>query len=236
MVYARFASGYRPGGPNTNTQIAALPAEFGPDKTQNYEIGVKGTLLDRALSFDASLYYIDWKQIQILLRDSGFSFRANGSRAKSQGVEVSIESRPMSGTVIAAWVAWNQAELTEELPTTSTVVGLAGDRLPNSARISGSISLDQEIPLTSSVQGFVGGTVSYVGDRLDVFSASSQRQIFPAYARSDLRAGMRFADWTLNVFVNNVADRRGVLTKANFPNSFFYIQPRTAGLALSRVF
>ncbi len=45
MVYARLASGYRPGGPNPTASAFGLPLEFGPDKTQSYEIGLKGTSL-----------------------------------------------------------------------------------------------------------------------------------------------------------------------------------------------
>jgi len=41
MVYARLASGYRPGGYNTG--FALVPPSFKPDKTQNYEIGSRVT-------------------------------------------------------------------------------------------------------------------------------------------------------------------------------------------------
>lgn len=59
MVYARLASGYRAGGPNPTSTVFGLPPSFQPDKTANYEIGFKGAVLDHALSFDASVYYVD---------------------------------------------------------------------------------------------------------------------------------------------------------------------------------
>ncbi len=59
MTYARLASGFRPGGPNTGIVAQGVPSQYDPDKTENYEIGVKGNFLDRLLSFDASVYYID---------------------------------------------------------------------------------------------------------------------------------------------------------------------------------
>jgi len=64
MIYARLASGYRPGGPNPSPGV---PPEFGPDKTKNYELGVKADFLDHTLSIDTSVYYIDWKNIQVFL-------------------------------------------------------------------------------------------------------------------------------------------------------------------------
>ena len=65
MAYARVASGYRPGGPNISG--IGVPAQYQPDKTKNYEMGLKGDMLGRTLSIDASVYYIDWSNIQVRL-------------------------------------------------------------------------------------------------------------------------------------------------------------------------
>lgn len=244
MVYARLASGYRPGASNYSVGTGA-PAQYNPDKTQNYEMGVKGDFFGRLLSVDASLYYIDWKDIQISLVDptSGISFIGNGSRAKSQGLELSVVLRPLTGMTLATWVAWDEAVLTRAFPSTSSAYGAEGDRLPYSSRFSGNISLQQDFPLSSQLTGFVGGTVSYVGDResefAQVFTGSTQRQNLPAYAKADLRAGARYESWTVNLFINNVADRRGLLSGglgSYPPFAFQYIQPRTVGLSVAKTF
>jgi outer membrane receptor protein involved in Fe transport len=250
MVYARVASGYRPGGgglSGTGTDFCVLigtPCEYQSDKAQNYEIGIKGTALDRALTFDASLYYIDWKDIQVVLitpAPLSFSYIDNASRAKSQGAELSVESRPRAGFRIAAWVAWNDAQLTEDLPADQQSAGVSGDRLPFSSRFSGNISLDQEFPLMSTFTGFVGASVSYVGERKGPFTLSTApgRQIFPAYAKTDLLAGVRHDTWTANLFVNNLTDKRAALSGglgSTFPTSFNFIQPRTLGLTVAKMF
>lgn len=247
MMYARFASGYRPGGPNTSVlaRTAGLPAEYGPDTTQNYEIGIKGNVLEEALSFDASVYYIDWKDIQIQLRDPPTLqlYFVNVGRAKSQGIELTLEARPLVGMTVSAWGAWNDAELKEPFPATSfNASGRAGDRLPYSSRFSGSLSLDQEFDFSNSATLFLGASVSYVGDRKGAFFAQTvQRETFPAYTQVDLHTGLRYGSWRLNAFVNNVGDKRGVLrsgrdSSLSLPFSYTYIQPRTAGLSLSRTF
>ena len=112
MVYARLASGYRPGGGNT----AFAPQQtFAADKTQNYELGVKGNTWSHALSFDMSVYRINWKSIQLPVTDlsTGVGYTSNAGSAKSQGVELSTELRPLRGLTLGAWAAWNQ----ESLPT-----------------------------------------------------------------------------------------------------------------------
>jgi len=243
MAYARLASGYRPGGPNTLGTLLGVPPEYNPDKTQNYEIGIKGNAFNRALSFDASLYYIDWKDIQLTVNDpaSGQAYIDNGSRAKSQGLELSLESSLTNRLTIGAWVAWSDTELSEDFPSTATVRGLSGDRLPLSTRFSGNISLDQEFSL-GGMTGFAGASVTYVGDRKGEFVsvfAPPARQTLPSYAQTDLRAGLRHETWTFNVFVNNVSDKRGILSGglgAIVPFAFKYFQPRTAGFSLTKSF
>jgi iron complex outermembrane receptor protein len=239
MVYARLASGYRPGGPNINTALLRVPSQYNPDTTRNYEIGVKGAVLDHVLSFDASLYYIDWKDIQLNLLQNGLAYDGNGSAAKSEGVELSVESRPLTGLAISTWFTWDDAVLTQAFPSTSTVYGVPGDRLPSSSRFSGYLSLQQHFRVTGQITGFAGAAVSYVGDRVGAFRATSLRQSFPAYTQANLRAGMMYASWTANLFVTNLADSRGVLAgglDAVPTNSFIYTQPRTVGLAISRTF
>jgi outer membrane receptor protein involved in Fe transport len=239
MLYARLASGYRPGGPNF--VFGDIPAEYGPDKTQNYEIGFKGDFLGHALSIDASVYYIQWKNIQLsLIDEANFQgYIGNGSEAKSQGVELSVQSRPVTGMTLGGWVAFNDAVLTKDFPANSAAVGVTGDRLPYSSRWSGNLSVDQQFPLVGSFDGFVGATVSYVGDRLGPFQPTAQRQDFPSYTKTDLRAGIKDDHWTVNLFATNVADKRGVLSGGLGyvpPYAFIYIQPRTIGLSVSREF
>jgi len=246
MVYARLASGYRPGGPNTNSTLNPVP-DYAPDRTLNYELGLKGSTLEHRLSFDASVYYIDWQDIQLQVLDPnlGVSTYINGSRARSQGIELSIEARPFASMVLGAWAAFNEAELTEDFPPTGTnnAVGLSGDRLPNSPRFSGAVTIEQEFALAGELTGFIGGSVSYVGDRKDVFAsifaATPARQDLPAYARTDLRGGLKRDTWSLNVFVTNLTDRRGLVTGglgSTNPIAYTYIQPRTGGISFTKTF
>ena len=240
MIYARIASGYRPGGPNN--PVPGVPSQVQPDKTQNYEIGLKGDFLDRALSIDASLYYIDWKNIQLSLqspppRDEGYF--ANGSAAKSEGVELSVAAHPVRGLSVTAWIDYDDAVLTESFPANSTTFGAPGDPLPDTPKFSSNLSLDQEISL-GQVTGFVGATVSHVGDRKSVFVAGSTlRQDLASYTKIDLRAGVRADSWTVTAYVNNVADVRGLLNGGIGyiqPDGYVYLTPRTIGVNVARAF
>jgi len=241
MLYARLASGYRAGGPNPTSTVFDLPPSFKPDTTENFEIGFKGDFLDHRISVDSSLYYIDWKDIQLQLNaPCGCAlYFTNASRAKSQGLELSVETRPLTGLTIAAWGAINDAVLTQGFPVASAAYGVSGDRLPYASRFTGNFSVDWEFDLASRWKGFAGGATSYISDRDGVFTSSPERQALGGYARTDVRAGAKHDLWTASVFVNNVADQRGALSGglgSYYPNGFTYIQPRTVGLSVSRIF
>jgi outer membrane receptor protein involved in Fe transport len=244
MVYARLASGYRPGGPNPYSSAFGFPTEFGSDKTKSYELGVKGAVLDNRVSFDLSAYYIDWRNIQITVLDSltFFTYFTNASSAKSEGVELALQARPLGGLTISSSLAWNEAELTSDLPTgNGSAIGFSGDRLPFSSKLSGAFSLDDRVKLTDRVTGFVGGSVTYTGKREGSFAGnfSQTRAALPGYTKIDLRAGVEFGDWVATLFANNIADKRGVLniTPVGTATTFHtYVQPRTIGLSVARTF
>lgn len=241
MVYARLASGFRPGGGNDMfATLAGAPSNYGPDKTNNYEVGTKGNVLNHSLSFDVSLYRIDWRDVQLGVEDSiGNQYTVNAGRARSQGLEVSIEEKPLAGTTIGAWVALNDAQLTKPIPT-GGAAGNDGDPMPYSTRFSGNLSLQQDFPLGHDVTGFAGAMATYMGRRVGNFQpAGVDRQIFPAYAKMDLRAGARYGAWLFNLYANNVADRRGELGGGvdGFPtNAIIFVQPRTIGISVAKTF
>jgi len=225
-----------------------VPAQYGPEKTNNYEIGTKADFLDRTFSVDASVYYIEFRDIQLGFINSttDVSYTANVGSAKSQGVELSVESRPARGLRLAAWVVFSDAVLTEIPPgvTLTGIIASPGDSLPDSSRFSGNVSVDQEFPLSGAITGFVGATESYLGQREGAYGNingiyGTQRFVSPAYARTDLRAGAKYDSWTANLYINNATDRRGLISGDDqdaFANIRYIIQPRTIGLSVAKAF
>ncbi len=78
-----------------------------------------------------------------------------------------------------------------------------------------------------------------MGELASVFAATptAPRVTFPAYAQVDVFVGVAYDTWEGNFFINNVADKRAILSDYMFPpNSYFYIQPRTIGVSLAKSF
>lgn len=240
MLYARFASGYRAGGPNSGGYLFDLPFAYRPDKTRTYELGAKGEMLDHLLTIDTSVYYVDWRDIQLLaLSPESIVYYLNGGRAKSEGVEFTLAAHPTRDLTISGWVDWNEAALVDALPPNSTITAPAGQALPLSARWSGSLSLNDNFPLSSNVTGFFAATASYVSSRFaGFFSSTSPPLTLPAFGSGEVRAGAKFGGWEVSLYCNNVTDKRGELAGYTQPppNSYFLIQPRTVGLTAIKTF
>lgn len=244
MIYGRIATGYRPGGPNANcntTSVPPVPCAFKPDKTVNFEVGAKGQLLDRLLTYDVSLYDIEWTDIQItqLISASGFTYNGNAGKARSRGAEMSFETRPVQGLTISLWGTYVDATLREGFQS-DALFAAKGDRLPFSSKYSGRLGVNYEAPLSDDVKGTVGLAATYVGNRKGEFvytpAEASLRQTYPSYTQFDVNAGLEFGSWDVKLFVQNVTNKRGVIgggfnNQTSFNQNWFnYAQPRTVGL------
>ena len=242
-IYARVASGYRPGGPNVIPAGAppGVPTSYDADRLTSWELGLKTEAPGRRWSFEGALYHIDWKDIQLFATVNDTGINANGGEAGVNGVEVSGSFRPISGLTLTANGAYTQAELKEDTPPETG--GLRGDPLPWVPKWSGAIHADYEFPL-GSVEGFVGGTVNYVGKRvanLDERTTTNKPVRIPSYTDVDLRAGVNIDHFTIEAFARNLFDKRGLTDAFGFDGTTFpngaagvaIIRPRTIGLVVT---
>jgi outer membrane receptor protein involved in Fe transport len=237
MVYGRIASGYRAGGPNYT--LAGNEYPFGSDKSTSYEVGYKGDLLDKRLTIGTDFFYITWKNIQLLgSDDEDQSFFSNAGSAISKGWEFSAEYRLLRGLTFGLSAAYTDAYLTSTAP--AGIYALPGFRLPYSARWSGRASVDYEFPIVAQWNGDVGADYSYIGQRESDFTAdnTTPRVSLPSYRVINLHAGVTVNRYSVNLYVKNLADERGIisatpLTLSKSPDyeGISIIQPRTIGLS-----
>ncbi|MGH8221797.1 MAG: TonB-dependent receptor, partial [Woeseiaceae bacterium] len=100
MVYALYSEGFRLGGKNSARAAlaGAVPAEYKPDKLENYEVGLKSKWLDDRLLFNASLFFMEWSDIQLAddaSEDDPWWVRGyfNGGKAEQKGIELDTKWR-----------------------------------------------------------------------------------------------------------------------------------------------
>lgn len=244
MLYARVASGFRPGGPNLITYDAqGRPLgdpTFESDTLWSYEAGVKGIFLDGRATLDFDVFYIDWSDIQLTATIAGLNQLQNGGEAQVQGAELIGSFEIHEGFKVGGSMSFNDAELTQDVP------GLDahdGDRLPLSPRFSTSLTADYHFPVGRNLTGSVGASYRYVGQRNAGFDDSAVRPQYDleSYDLVDLRAALETEKFAIGLFVKNLFDKVGevsadlsaVAGNPNAPARVTLTQPRTIGAELT---
>jgi len=233
-MYARYATGFRPGGPNL--VVNGLPRSFESDETRNYEIGLKSTFPGGWGSAELIGYYLDWRNIQVTASAQGLSGYANGGRARNVGFEGSFTLKPAPGLDIAATLAYADATIREA----RAGVAARGARLPYTPSWSGSLSVTYVRPLVGDWEGLVSGVARFVGDRHAALTGSTSTQDFllDKYTLLDARIGLRRREMEIGLFVRNLTDQRSELsayTRQGFP-WVTIARPRTMGMSLAYSF
>ncbi|MDB5705294.1 MAG: hypothetical protein JWN66_2410 [Sphingomonas bacterium] len=243
MLYARVASGYRPGGPNVVVPGVVFPASFDPDRLTNYELGFKANL--SGVTIDLAAFRMDWNKIQVAVAIPGTVFAGigNGATARSQGVEASLLFKPAPGLSLGLNGAYTDAKLTAAAPN---IGGLDGDRLPYIPRFSGSATADYRFDLASNATLRIGGGLRYSGSRRSAVTSNPDGKALPDYAALDLNAALTFAQrYTVRLYARNVFDSDAPITRGNDPQDagatspmidVVTLQPRTIGLAVDIAF
>lgn len=106
MIYATASKGFRIGGVNPSvsnlcaTDLAnrgydKAPTVYGSDSLWSYEVGTKNRLFGGATQVAASVFHVDWKNIQqnVYLPNCAFQFTDNLGSAKSNGFDLEFSQR-----------------------------------------------------------------------------------------------------------------------------------------------
>jgi len=258
MLYARVATGWRPGGPNDLPPGAppGVPHTFNPDSLTNYEVGAKSTLPDENLSFDADAFYINWQDIQLLETVLNYNINGNGGTATSKGFEANATWQPVERLTLNLNGAFTDAYLTAPAPA---VGATTGNPLPNSPKWSGTLNGDYQFLPMGDFTPYVGASWHYIGDRgwgfnTNPFAAPPNNSIpegtLPSYNTFDLRIGVDWQKWTLELYGKNLNGAKGIEAFAPYGGSVAslgynpllggvgpaatasIIQPRVVGLVL----
>ena len=266
LVYFTASEGYRIGGVNSvkpctpedlGTQgqaLCALPDEVSilPDTTTNYEIGLHSTWLKNTLIVNASIFYIDWNDIQIgdVTENGGITITRNGGKAESQGFELSSRALLGNGWSVQGSYAYTKAELSEFAE--GLVDGsdaFAGDRLPGSPEHSFSFGATYDTEVFNGMPLLVNYGVSYTGDVYTRVGLRDFGEELPSYTLHNLSMTLSGDVWDVTLYAKNLFDeyaitstRNGIEdieTVAGFDRRSYgrYInQPRAIGIEFSYTF
>jgi outer membrane receptor protein involved in Fe transport len=253
LAYVQYSEGFRAGGTNAAT-VALVPGQYSPDTTKNYEIGLKTSWLDRRLTANVAAYIIDIYDMQVAeLFGAGGAFsgvgNASGKDAESKGVELDITAEPIEGLVLYIGGNHTDAKLTKDLSGATDASIDVGSLAVNGAPVlnipkwNASLSADYTFPLAGVFRGSFGGDVDYTGavsqTSYDDEPYANFNVPLPAYTLVNLRAGVRWNEYQVQLYANNVMNRNAelnVLNDVDDPYTVLTNRPRTVGIRFSTHF
>ena len=114
------------------------------------EVGFKGYLWDKRLSYTAAAYQITWDDIQLeTFNAAGFKGVVNGDEAESTGLELEVTASLTENLTLTAGYSYVDAEITKDvLVADRSAAGLPndvlydGDELPYVSDNQAGIALD----------------------------------------------------------------------------------------------
>jgi outer membrane receptor protein involved in Fe transport len=129
-IVLRSTAPYTAGGQNYQYN---KPYGYDSDTLVNNEIGLKTEFLDHRLQLNASIYRMDWDNVQLQLYDpanlGGASFIVNGASYVIRGAELQLVARVTQGLTIQGSSSWNSSEQTTA-PCLASNVNSPGNPTP----------------------------------------------------------------------------------------------------------
>lgn len=262
FVYALWSQGFRRGGANSVPltgpfQESPLLSSYAPDRTNNYEAGLKGRLRD-GLTYSFDVFDIKWDKPQISSSlPSGNLAVYNANTAESKGFELET-SGPLflRGLTYDFGLSYADAKLTSgfSLPAdngTGVIVpglisGKSGEQLPGSPKTSVSAAVDYErslmpgYDLSLSLNGTYHSVI-----KLGLTNAlgTTTVQESSTYLITNLSASLSHDPWRATLYVMNIADKREILSPPvqvdefdNLTDDYLVNTPRVTGLRLAYMF
>lgn len=240
MVYARAASGFRPGGPNFRLAPGLGNQSFQPDKLWNYELGEKSALLGGRGMLDFDIYDIEWKNIQVVVNNGGVNQLENADSARVEGAELAFKYRLVQQLTVGGSAAYTDARLTAPAPVLG--VESSGARLPLSPRFNFALLGTYAFDLAPEYTGALTLTDRWLGERNEGFGTTAS----PLYRLGSFNTvDLDFA-WSMphglsvDIYAKNVFDTVGEIDSVNYGNEYDpsaptpveLSQPRTIGVVL----
>jgi iron complex outermembrane receptor protein len=240
LVYFSASRGWQPGGFNT-TAFASTNAQYRPETTSAYELGMKGELAEGAATYALAAFRNDIRDYQDLVYSETQleSYIANAPRARTQGLEAQLAWRPATGWQLGASIGNVHAEYTHYVIDAARGVRLDGHALGQVPRYNANLHVQYSEESWLARAEIADAGAFQVHDYDDASHALREQRV-PGYAVFNAKLGWHGAHWSAYLFGQNLSDRRyftsatlGFALVALYPGAVGTLAPpRTVGVEL----
>jgi outer membrane receptor protein involved in Fe transport len=181
LLFAAYSEGFRPpvtnrvGGGSASSNEGSfsdfrIPVYSTTDTLDNIEFGIKTTLFDQSLRFNATAYYSQISDLPTSRFDptkiSFLVFTDNVGDAEIKGIDGDFIWVATDNLVISGAFSFIDTELTSINSELSGIAPSVGSRLPYSAEFSGNLQAEYFYHIDKDISGYINASISYTGDRL----------------------------------------------------------------------
>lgn len=252
LFYATVSQGYRRGGSNAVPLTGNFAEDprfqiYKPDRVVNYEAGIKGSRAN--LTYDVSAFYIDWKDPQLNVGTTNWGFFAvqNGGKARTYGLEASLDGYLNEDWHYTLGYAYVNAELSRNMyspdrPAPAAPIAVAGARLPGTPEhmINAAIDYTTDIGSWTSftrLDGYYQSSTRNVVGNSPLFDVTMDGFAILNATQTFSKGPVSLSLWLKNI--TNEAGVTGVYTEAYMgtaPASEYYGNANKELIALPRTF
>ncbi|WP_316792155.1 TonB-dependent receptor [Pedobacter frigoris] len=215
-IFGNYMNGFSYVAPVTQPKGSNASGTFKPQQANQFEAGAKMDLFEGKLSFTASVYDIEVKNMtrpeEVNVGGTNYMITVQNGTQKSKGIELELIANPFEGLNVIAGYSYNDSKLVK------STIALEGRR-PASAGPSTLINswISYAIP-RGDLKGLGLGTgINYIGKHLTANSAVTGIFTLPSYIMATATVFYDKPQYRLGVKVDNLADEKyfagqGVLT------------------------
>lgn len=203
IAFAKFARGFKSGGISPFLDVDTTANSYAPELTTSYEVGIKTTSADGRLTFNASLFYVDWQDQQAVIYTSPFTrVIRNAASATSQGVELEAAARLTENLTVSANYGYLDTRYDDFVDAVLGVV-YTGNPLPFAPKNSAGAGLRWTSPvgtgqtLVAALDYSYRSSYSFNPD--DLFRQGPTHLV-------DARVGLEAANWSATLWAKNLLD------------------------------
>ncbi|MCV6627280.1 MAG: TonB-dependent receptor [Cellvibrionaceae bacterium] len=218
-----YQKGYRSGGVGTNIG-RNLVVTYEPEFTDNYELSLRSQWLQRRLTLNANLFYLDWsdQQLDVQLSSNRFdSETRNAGSSEVKGFELEASFEVDQSLSLYAALGWADTEFTD------FVITIPGepDRDLGGRPFTGAPEWTANLGMTYRANGFMlNANANYAGE-----SKTSSNPWAAANPGDPAFDPVNDKRWLLNMRTGYEWDRFGVYLQATNLLDEEYVQLNTQG-------
>ncbi|AFI83039.1 TonB-dependent receptor [Methylophaga nitratireducenticrescens] len=160
-LYALYSEGSKSGGFTRTGTPATVSFSYKPEKTRNYEAGIKTRLLDERLTLSAATYFTETKDYQLFIGFQPNQYLANVGETEVKGIHLDAEIAVTDRFMISGMWSYNTAEFSK-----SKVIGndLKGNWTPYVPRSTASVGAVYKIDIAPEWGSLtLNSDISHVG-------------------------------------------------------------------------